>query len=121
MPSELTFRRNIGFSPQLTLFVNTSPELEVAFWEYGTFLDPQVEGPAAVVPAHEITSQACRVTLRRYPCSPSADEEDEDDDLAVPPTSLRADNSSRLWATIGLTRVSGDLINDKACMLMADC
>ena len=78
------------------------------FWEHATFLDPAVEGPPALIPAQAIISQACRVTLRQLTTTTatvstadstsSIDSEDED------PSRGR---ETRIWATIGLTRVRG--------------
>ncbi|EMD32048.1 hypothetical protein CERSUDRAFT_77644 [Gelatoporia subvermispora B] len=67
------------------------PELEVLFWEYNKYLDPQQEGPPSIIPA-------CRCTLRKYP----RHESDEEEDLA----NESADKTAkRIWATVGLTQV----------------
>ncbi|KZS99348.1 uncharacterized protein LAESUDRAFT_718710, partial [Laetiporus sulphureus 93-53] len=77
------------------------PELEVKFWEYNTYQDPLVSGPPALIPASYIQSQACRVTIKKFPVRPQGYETGDSDNA-------RHENSAsvprKIWATTGLTR-----------------
>ena len=74
--------------------MSTSPELEVGFFKFNSFLDPSMSGPPALIPPEDIDSQACRVRIIYRP--PRASDEEEDGDNA---------QFIYVWATIGLSKV----------------
>ena len=72
-----------------------SPELEIALWEFDTYLE-DTDGPPQLLPVDDILSQACRIRITYRD-----DREDEDQE----PATAR----KRIWATVGLTKVSSPL------------
>ena len=73
------------------MLIETSPELEVALWEFDTYL-ADTEGPPPLLPVDDILSQACRIRIMYR-----NDREDEDWEPAT--------ERQKIWATVGLTKV----------------
>ncbi|GJF00872.1 hypothetical protein PsYK624_171740 [Phanerochaete sordida] len=72
------------------------PELEVLFWKFNEYLNPDREGPPFFLLPDEILSQAARLTL----LTPSKHHNDDDETLlADQPNPQR-----KIWATCGLTK-----------------
>ena len=70
-----------------------SPELEVNFWHFDKYLSEEDEGPPGLIKPSSIISQACRLPIL-LPGGTAPEEQ---------PTE---DNRTKVWVTIGLTRVS---------------
>ncbi|THH05304.1 hypothetical protein EW145_g4895 [Phellinidium pouzarii] len=72
----------------------TSPELEVGFFEFDSYLRSW-EGPPQLISPADISAQACRVRITyREPREDEEDEEVEEDEAMA----------RKIWVTIGLTK-----------------
>ncbi len=92
----------ILFACQISNGRSISPELEVLFWEYQKYLNPNEAGPPLLIPISLVRSQACRVAVFKYPKRLDAEESDEEGYSS----GRRVGAATRVWATVGLTRVS---------------
>ncbi len=81
-----------------------SPELEVSFWEYNRFLQPDEDGPPALIPPSIIKSQASRLTVILPWDRITVEDQDpdeaqaEDDSEDTEPVG----DKRKAWVTIGL-------------------
>ena len=77
--------------------------LEISIWQANVFMEcTDPASPPAYIPVTAIYSQACRVSLRvRRVALPELEEASLDAESSDADT-----QSTELWATIGLTRVS---------------
>ena len=89
-----------------------SPELEVAFWEHGTYLDPHNQGPPAFIEVSRVIGQVCRLTVNLYPVRAQGDDSDDEnaDSEAV---AIHAPRRT-VWVTTGLSRVCPSIIAQMA-------
>ena len=82
----------------LIIFLS-SPELEVGFFEFDSYLDSNTAGPPALILPEQVLSQACRVRILHREPRETADIEEMDDE-----------EPRKIWVTIGLTKVRSSII-----------
>ncbi len=84
------------------------PELEVMAWRHNTYLNPAVEGPSFLIPAANILSQVCWLTLSMHEARTEEVGSDNNGNLQEQTRMHHqglCTTVSKVWLTAGFTRV----------------